>query len=89
MLATLVGYKEQSYYEEHPTLNLYTPYGDYTVEVFSGVIVSGAKDFLEFNFDDEAAFEAYWQPFYRKLDIRMRYCTQAGRPAYIVYYLHL
>ena len=63
MLATLVGYKEQSYYEEHPTLNLYTPYGDYTVEVFSGVIVSGAKDFLEFNFDDEAAFEAYWQPF--------------------------
>lgn len=63
MLATLVGYKEQPYYEEHPTLNLYTPYGDYTVEVFSGVIVSGAKDFLEFNFDDETAFEAYWQPF--------------------------
>lgn len=63
MLATLVGYKQQSYYDAHPTMNLYTPYGDYIVEVFSGVIVSGAHDFLEFNFDSEAAFDEYWQPF--------------------------
>lgn len=63
MLATLVEYKEQSYYEEHPTLNLYTPYGDYIVEVFSGVIVSGDRDFLEFNFDTAEDFDEYWQPF--------------------------
>lgn len=63
MLATLVGYKEQSYYDEHPTMTLYTPSGDYVIEVFSGVIVSGAHDFLEFNFDTEEEFDEYWRPF--------------------------
>ena len=32
MFGSLMGYKEQAYYEEHPTMTLYTPDGDYTIE---------------------------------------------------------
>lgn len=63
MLATLVNYHQQDYYDEHPTLKLYTPYGDYDVEVFASAIVDGKKDFLEFNFDSDEAFDNYWKQF--------------------------
>ena len=63
MLATLVNYHQQDYYDEHPTLKLYTPYGDYDVEVFASAIVDGKKDFLEFNFDSDEAFDDYWKQF--------------------------
>ena len=35
MFGSLIGYKEQAYYEEHPTMTLYTPDGDYTIELLS------------------------------------------------------
>ena len=38
-------------------------YGDYDVEVFASAIVDGKKDFLEFNFDSDEAFDDYWKQF--------------------------
>lgn len=63
MLATIVGYEAQQYYDEHPTMKLYTPYGDYIIEVFSGTIVSGERDFLERSFDSDPAFDEYFDIF--------------------------
>lgn len=63
MLATIVGFKKQSYYDKHPTFNLYTPYGDYTVEVFAATTVDGKYDFLQRNFDSDETFQTYWQQF--------------------------
>ena len=36
MFGTLDGYKDQAYYEAHPTLWFLTPNGDYKIEVISG-----------------------------------------------------
>lgn len=63
MLATLVDYKRQSYYEEHPTLKLYTPCGDWQVSLFAGVILSGENDFLRTSFASDEEFDAYWREF--------------------------
>lgn len=41
MFGSLMGYKEQAYYEEHPTMTLYTPDGDYTIELLSGTLENG------------------------------------------------
>ncbi|MGN0743289.1 MAG: class B sortase [Candidatus Fimadaptatus sp.] len=60
MLATLVEYKRQSYYDAHPTLALYTPWGDYDVKLFAGVIASGKDDFLQPFFGSDEEFDSYW-----------------------------
>lgn len=45
MLASIVNYKDQSYYEEHPLLYLYTPQTTYRIEVFAGVVTEGSTGF--------------------------------------------
>ena len=37
MFSTLVEYKAQAYYDEHPEMYLVTPEGGYVVEVFSAL----------------------------------------------------
>ncbi len=41
MFGSLEGYREQEYYEEHPTLSLLTPSGDYRVDLIAGVVTDG------------------------------------------------
>lgn len=36
MFATLLYYREQSFYEEHPVMYLYTPSSQYTIELIAG-----------------------------------------------------
>ena len=38
MFAALMGYKEQAFYDEHPTATLLTPGGSYTVSFFAGYV---------------------------------------------------
>lgn len=52
MFASLVEYRQQAYYETHPTMLLYTPAGNFTVEVFGGYITSGL-----ITEEDEGAFQ--------------------------------
>lgn len=61
MFGSLMGYKEQAYYEEHPTMTLYTPDGDYTIELLSGTLESGDREFVRFRFESEEDFTGYIQ----------------------------
>lgn len=38
MFSSLTKYKSQSYYEEHPVLYLYTPNGNYKIELIAGFV---------------------------------------------------
>lgn len=61
MFGSLMGYKDQAYYEEHPTMTLYTPDGDYTIELLSGTLESGDREFVWFRFESEEDFTGYIQ----------------------------
>ena len=61
MFGSLMGYKEQAYYEEHPTMTLYTPDGDYTIELLSGTLENGDREFVRFRFESEEDFTGYIQ----------------------------
>lgn len=53
MFTPISGYKEQAYYEEHPEMYLYTPGGDYRVELFAGEILSGSTGSFPLQFQDK------------------------------------
>ena len=44
MFSSLTKYKSQSYYDEHPTLHLLTPDGDYTIELIGGFVSNPTGD---------------------------------------------
>lgn len=53
MFAALSDYHEQDFYNEHPVIDLYTPDGDYKIELIAGTIEDGNSEFIRFNFTDE------------------------------------
>lgn len=55
MFAPIANYKEQSYYEEHPTCLILTPEGNYKLEFFAGYVanLNGDAWKLEFESDEE------------------------------------
>ncbi len=57
MFSTLVHYKEQAYYDEHPQMILLTPYGDYCIDLFAAGV---------FQADDETSWRV--KQFTRKAD---------------------
>lgn len=59
MFAALDGYKEQEFYEEHPTLLLLTPEGDFEAEVFSAGVAPTSSDAWRLDFPDEADFASW------------------------------
>lgn len=59
MFASLAKHKKQSYYDAHPVMELYTPDGDYTIELFAGIIANGSIEFLRRDFDDDEDYLAY------------------------------
>lgn len=63
MFGSLKLYKEQDFYDEHPAMLLYTPDGDYLIELICGTVEDGNYEFVQFEFADEAAFAAYIDAF--------------------------
>ena len=59
MLGPLKLYKEQDFYDEYPTMLLYTPEGDYLIELICGTVEDGNYEFVQFEFADEDAFIEY------------------------------
>ena len=57
MFASLSNYRDQEYYEQHPTMHLYTPIGDYTIEIFSGYVRDASA--IPHDFDTPEDFVAY------------------------------
>ena len=56
MFSALELYKEQDFYDNHPTMQLYTPEGDYLIELICGTVEDGNYEFVQFAFEDEEAF---------------------------------
>ncbi len=57
MFASLDKYRKQSYYDEHPVIYLYTPGGDYAIELFSAYVRNASL--LPHDFESPEAFLAY------------------------------
>ncbi len=53
MFATLENYKEQSFYEEHPEMMLYTADHTYRINIFAGNVLSGVGTVFPIMFADE------------------------------------
>lgn len=53
MFKSLKGYREQSYYEEHPVLLLLTPEKRYRLEVFAGFVAAEGSNAWQLDFRDE------------------------------------
>ena len=53
MFSSLSGYKDQSYYEAHPVMYLYTPEANYRVELFAGQLLSGSAGEFPLMFKSE------------------------------------
>lgn len=52
MFASLEGYREQTYYDQHPVLYLLTPEGDYQLQVFSACVTSASDEVYTLRFGD-------------------------------------
>lgn len=59
MFASLTEYKDQKYYDSFPTMVLYTPDGDFTIEFFAGIVADGNNEFVRFEFQDDEDFLEY------------------------------
>lgn len=56
MFQNLMYYKDQSFYEEHPTARLITPDGSYTVEFFAGYVADVNSDAWKLDFTSDRDF---------------------------------
>ncbi len=59
MFAELENYTEKSYFDEHPYIYLYTPDGNYKLEVFSAYIDLASSDSYQMNFNSDAEYLSY------------------------------
>ena len=59
MFTTLKYFNSQSYYDEHPTMQLYTPDTDYTVVLFGGYIIDALSESIPMYFLEPNDFENY------------------------------
>lgn len=59
MFSVLENYKDQEFYNDFPEIDLFTPGGDYTIELFAGVVTSADYNFIRLNFEDDIDFLSY------------------------------
>lgn len=59
MFASLTKYKDQNYYDSFPTMELYTPAGDFTIELFAGIVADGNRESVRIDFIDDQDFQNY------------------------------
>ncbi len=59
MFASLVNYESQEFYNDFPTMDIFTPQGDYTIEIFAGHLADGNDPFIQFDFKDDMDFMTY------------------------------
>jgi len=59
MFASLVKYKDQSYYESHPQVHLITPEKKYVGEIFSAYVCGDDSDTFTLKYKTDKDFEKY------------------------------
>lgn len=57
MFQNLMYYKDQAFYDEHPTAQLITPNGSYTIEFFAGYVADVDSDAWKLDFTSDEGFE--------------------------------
>ena len=60
MLASIVEYKDQAYYDEHPVMYLNTPEGNYRLEVVCGFITWYDSRVYKYMFESRTEFEDWF-----------------------------
>lgn len=79
MFAGLLGYKQQSYYDTHPVMRLYTPAANYQVEVFAAFATGDDYDGVaRVSFSGSADFTGYVNECVRKSGISTGVSVGAG-----------
>lgn len=66
LFGALDKYKSQGFYNAHPTMLLYTPEQNYTVELIAGYVADASKENLPLSFADEEAFKRYIKEIQRR-----------------------
>lgn len=56
MFRSIIGYKTQEYYDEHPVMYLATPAADYRCEIFSCFVTQSMTEAYTVNFRDQASY---------------------------------
>ena len=59
MFSSLTKYKDQRYYNKFPTMSIYSPIGDFKIELFAGIVVDGNHESVIFDFHDDHVFQSY------------------------------
>ena len=59
MFGYLERYKDQEFFEDNPTITVFTPEGDYLIELISGTVENGNREFVRLNLDNCKVFLAY------------------------------
>ena len=59
MFADLHKYTDQEYYNSHPVIQLLTPQGNYTLEIFAGYITGLDADAWQLSFESDEEFEEW------------------------------
>ena len=75
MFASLIKYKNQSYYEEHPTMYLTTEKGTYKIELFSGYVTEIGSSAYTMNFGTAKEREAWLKEISNKSDFKANAMT--------------
>lgn len=78
MLGSLESYKEQEYFDSHPTMKLYTPNGVYVIELICGTAEDGNFEFVQFEFANESSFEEYIESHISRSTFQSNVSIQPG-----------
>ena len=79
MFASLLSYKDQKYYDAHPTMKLYTPNGNYTLELFAGFTAGDERSSVaRLSFSGNADFMSYANACIKKSDFDTSVDVSAG-----------
>ena len=95
MFAALNNYRNQAFYEKHPTIKIKTPHNNYTLTLFAAYMIDSAVETVPINFDDSLTFRDYVaQAMYRSdfnADVNVNdgsrlvtlvTCINTGAPSY-------
>ncbi len=69
-LASIMDYKEQRYYDEHPVMYISTPTMNYRVEVFSAFLTDADSETYTFRFDSAVAYAEWLQRMVANSDFK-------------------
>ena len=78
MFGSIEHYASQDFYDSTPTMVLYTPEGDYLIELISGTHESGDEQFVEFEFKTEEDFLKYVESFRERSTFKNDVKVQPG-----------